>query len=234
MLDIDNVFVHYGNVEALSGVSLHVGEGEITALVGANGAGKSTVLRTISGLLRPSMGTISFDGRRIDAMSASAIVRLGVSHCPEERKVWPMMSVRENLELGAYIRNDSRDIARSMEEVFARFPLLEERCAQAAGTLSGGEQQMLAIGRALMSRPQMLLLDEPSLGLSPILVEELIGIIKDIHAQGVTVLLVEQNVRMALGLAGRAYVLETGRNVTDDSSENLLKDTALLRAYLGG
>jgi branched-chain amino acid transport system ATP-binding protein len=233
MLVVENLFVSYGQVAALSGISLRVEAGEIVALVGANGAGKSTVLRTVSGLLRPRAGVISFEGKRIDGRSARSIVEAGISHCPEERKVWPVMTVEENLELGAYVKGGSSAVARTLERVYACFPRLNERRRQHAGTLSGGEQQMLAVGRALMSQPKLLMLDEPSLGLSPILVDDLRRVILDIHRDGTTVLLVEQNVQMALEIAQRAYVIETGRNVVDDRSENLLKDEALVRAYLG-
>ncbi len=234
MLVVDDVHARYGSVTALAGVSLTVEPGELVALVGANGAGKSTVLRTISGLLRPHRGTITYNGERIDRRPPGEIVRLGISHCPEERKLWPKMSVAENLEMGAYIRRDRAGVAETYERLLERFPVLRERLQQSAGTLSGGEQQMLAIARALMSAPKLILFDEPSLGLSPILVQQLVAIIGDIYRDGVTVLLVEQNVNMALRLAQRAYVLENGRvAVTGDSAE-LLKDDSLLKAYLGG
>jgi branched-chain amino acid transport system ATP-binding protein len=233
VLAIEDLFVSYGQVAALSGVSLRVEPGEIVALVGANGAGKSTVLRTVSGLLRPRAGAISFEGRRIDGRSARHIVGAGISHCPEERKVWPAMTVEENLELGAYVKGGRGAGAQTMARIYESFPRLRERRHQYAGTLSGGEQQMLAVGRALMSEPRLLMLDEPSLGLSPILVEDLRRVILDIHREGTTVLLVEQNVQMALEIAQRAYVIETGSNVVDGRSEDLLKDAALVRAYLG-
>jgi branched-chain amino acid transport system ATP-binding protein len=233
LLEVAGIDVFYGQVAALSQVSLAVGRGEVVALVGANGAGKTTVLRTISGLNRPARGEIRFAGERIDRLSASAIVRRGIAHCPEERKVWPALTVEENLELGGYLR-PRRAIAHGLEAIYARFPRLRERRLQLAGTLSGGEQQMLAIGRALMAEPQLLLLDEPSLGLSPVMVDEVAEIIQDIHAKGMTLLLVEQNVRLALTIASRAYVLETGRNVRDDDAATLLQDAGLVRAYLGG
>lgn len=234
MLVFENIHARYGSVTALAGVSLKVETGELVALVGANGAGKSTVLRTISGLLRPHQGTITYNGERIDRQQPGAIVRLGISHCPEDRKIWPQMSVAENLEMGAYIRRDRAGITETYERLLERFPVLGERLQQSAGTLSGGEQQMLAIARALMSAPKLILFDEPSLGLSPILVQEVASIIRDIHRDGVTVLLVEQNVNMALRLAQRAYVLETGRVAVSGSSAELLKDDTLLKAYLGG
>jgi branched-chain amino acid transport system ATP-binding protein len=233
MLTVETLDVAYGQVRALSGVSLAVGAAEIVALVGANGAGKSTVLRTISGLLRPRAGRISFHGNRIDGRSPREILRAGIAHCPEERKIWPAITVEETLALGAYARRDAAGAAADRRRVYGYFPRLEERRRQLAGTLSGGEQQMLAIGRALMSAPKLLLLDEPSLGLSPILVEGLRRVILDIHRDGVAVLLVEQNVHMALDLAQRAYVIETGRNVIDGRSEALLRNEALVRAYLG-
>jgi len=234
MLVVDDIHARYGSVAALSGVSLKVAPGEMVALVGANGAGKSTVLRTISGLMRPHRGTITFNGERIDRKAPGAIVRMGLSHCPEERKIWPQMSVAENLEMGAYVRTDRAAVAADLERMFVRFPRLRERRAQMAGTLSGGEQQMLAIARALMSAPKLILFDEPSLGLSPILVQEVVAIIRDIYKDGMTVVLVEQNVNMALRLAQRAYVLETGKVAVEGTSESLLKDDSLLKAYLGG
>jgi branched-chain amino acid transport system ATP-binding protein len=233
MLTVENLDVAYGQVQALAGVSLAIDASEIVALVGANGAGKSTVLRTVSGLLRPRAGQISFAGKRIDGLSPRDILRAGIAHCPEERKIWPAITVEETLSLGAYTRRDAAGAERDRRRVYAYFPRLEERRRQLAGTLSGGEQQMLAIGRALMSAPKVLLLDEPSLGLSPLLVEDLRRVILDIHRDGVAVLLVEQNVHMALDLAQRAYVIETGRNVVDGRSAALLQNEALVRAYLG-
>jgi branched-chain amino acid transport system ATP-binding protein len=234
MLQLDNVHTSYGHVAAVSGVSLRVEEGELIALVGANGAGKTTVLRTISGLLKPRQGSITFCGKRIESLAPGAIVRLGISHCPEARQVWPDMTVEENLRMGAFVRRSREEIAASLEDMYVRFPRLRERRAQLAGTLSGGEQQMLAIGRALMSKPKLVLFDEPSLGLSPILVRDLANIIRSISEAGMTVLLVEQNVNMALTLATRAYVLLTGRVAMADSAKSLLRDPGVLKAYLGG
>jgi branched-chain amino acid transport system ATP-binding protein len=234
MLRLENVHTSYGHVAAVNGVSLQVEEGELVALVGANGAGKTTVLRTISGLLKPWQGTITFCGQRIESLPPSAIVRLGISHCPEARQVWPEMTVEENLQMGAFVRHDRDEIGASLENMYARFPRLRERRAQFAGTLSGGEQQMLAIGRALMSSPKLMLFDEPTLGLSPMLVRDLTNIIRSISEHGTTVLLVEQNVKMALSLARRAYVLLTGRVAIADSAENLRRDPGVLKAYLGG
>jgi branched-chain amino acid transport system ATP-binding protein len=234
MLNLEDVHAGYGHVAAVDGVSLRVDDGELVALVGANGAGKSSVLRTISGLLKPTRGSISFLGRRIDSLAPPAIVRLGISHCPEARQIWPEMSVEENLLMGAFTRRDPDGIAQSLAHMYERFPRLEERRAQYAGTLSGGEQQMLAIGRALMSKPRLVLFDEPSLGLSPLLVAELSQTIRAINEQGVTVLLVEQNVNMALSLASRAYVLLTGKVAIADSAEHLRRDPGLFKAYLGG
>ena len=234
MLFLSNVTLHRGNTRVLDSVSLEVKEGELVALIGANGAGKTTVLRTISGLLKPRQGSIRFRGERIEALAPRAIVRLGISHCPEARQVWPEMTVEENLQMGAFVRSDRGEIAASLEEIYVRFPRLRERRGQFAGTLSGGEQQMLAIGRALMSKPRLLLFDEPSLGLSPILVRDLANIIRSISENGMTVLLVEQNVNMALSLATRAYVLLTGRVAMADSAANLRRDPGVLKAYLGG
>jgi len=233
MLQLENVHTYYAHVSAVSGVSLRVDEGELVALIGANGAGKTTVLRTISGLLKPRQGTITFCGERIESLPPRAIVRLGISHCPEARQVWDM-TVEENLQMGGFVRRDRDEIAASLEDMFVRFPRLRERRAQHAGTLSGGEQQMLAIGRALMSRPRLVLFDEPTLGLSPMLVRDLAIIIRSISEAGVTVLLVEQNVNMALNLAKRAYVLQTGRVAIADAAENLRRDPGVLKAYLGG
>src|SRR6185437_3497006 len=210
MLALDNVTLHRGTTRVLDAVSLVVNEGELVALIGANGAGKTTVLRTISGILSPSTGTITFRGKPIQDADPDFIVRLGIAHCPEERKIWPEMTVLEHLELGAFIRSDS-EVGKDMELIFGIFPVLKERREQLAGTLSGGQQQMLAIGRALMSRPALLLFDEPSLGLAPIMVETIGTMIAGIRERGTTVLLVEQNASLALRLADRAYVLETGR-----------------------
>jgi len=233
MLALDNVTLHRGRTRVLDGVSLVVDEGELVALIGANGAGKTTVLRTISGILAPSAGTITFRGKAIQGADPDAIVRLGIAHCPEERKIWPQMSVQEHLELGAFIRSD-RDVDADMERVFDTFPVLKERREQLAGTLSGGQQQMLAIGRALMSRPSLVLFDEPSLGLAPIMVETIGTMIAGIRERGTTVLLVEQNASLALRLADRAYVLETGRITLAGPAAALIENPEVHRAYLGG
>jgi branched-chain amino acid transport system ATP-binding protein len=233
MLSLDNVTLHRGRTRVLDGVSLVVGEGELVALIGANGAGKTTVLRTISGILAPSAGTITFRGKAIQGADPDAIVRLGIAHCPEERKIWPQMSVQEHLELCAFIRSD-RDFDGDMERVFDTFPVLKERREQLAGTLSGGQQQMLAIGRALMSRPSLVLFDEPSLGLAPIMVETIGTMIAGIRERGTTVLLVEQNASLALRLADRAYVLETGRITLTGPAAALIENPEVHRAYLGG
>jgi branched-chain amino acid transport system ATP-binding protein len=233
MLALDNVTLHRGHTRVLDGVSLVVDEGELVALIGANGAGKTTVLRTISGILAPSAGTIAFRGKPIQGADPDAIVRLGIAHCPEERKIWPQMSVQEHLELGAFIRSD-RDVDADMARVFDTFPVLKERREQLAGTLSGGQQQMLAIGRALMSRPSLVLFDEPSLGLAPIMVETIGTMIADIRERGTTVLLVEQNASLALRLADRAYVLETGRITLTGPAAALIENPDVHRAYLGG
>ena len=233
MLALDNVTLHRGRTRVLDGVSLAVDEGELVALIGANGAGKTTVLRTISGILAPSAGTITFRGKPIQGADPDAIVRLGIAHCPEERKIWPQMSVLEHLELGAFIRSD-RDVSADMERIFDTFPVLKERREQLAGTLSGGQQQMLAIGRALMSRPTLVLFDEPSLGLAPIMVETIGTMIAGIRDRGATVLLVEQNASLALRLADRAYVLETGRVTLEGPAAALVENPEVHRAYLGG
>jgi branched-chain amino acid transport system ATP-binding protein len=233
VLSIRDVHTHYGRVHALKGVSLEVEEGEIVALIGNNGAGKSTLLKTISGLVRPSSGSIEFLDQRIDGLPSEEIVRLGISQAPEGRRVFPRSSALENLEMGAYTRNDTRGVQRDIEAVMTRFPILRERKHQLAGTLSGGEQQMLTIGRALMSRPRLLMLDEPSLGLMPTLVKEIFEIIEEIHAEGTTILLVEQNARKALAVADRAYVLETGRIVLRGSAEELRNNDEVRKSYLG-
>jgi branched-chain amino acid transport system ATP-binding protein len=233
LLEVEGLEAQYGRIRALDGISLHVDEGEIVTLIGANGAGKSTTLRAISGLLRPTRGRIRFGGEDLTRRSPDEIVRRGIGHSPEGRRVFARMSVRENLELGAYIRRSRRDIESDLARVLATFPRLEERLDQRAGTLSGGEQQMLAMGRALMSRPRLLMLDEPSLGLSPLLVETIFGVIRDINAAGTTVLLIEQNARQALAVAARGYVLEVGRIVFADSAEVLLASEAVRAAYLG-
>ncbi len=234
LLVLENVHTYYGNVHALKGISLTVEEGEIVTLIGANGAGKTTTLRTISGLIKPKEGRIIFDGQELNKIPAHKIVYMGISHAPEGRKIFPTLTVEENLLLGAYsLGNDRKAIEANKERVFALFPRLAERRKQLAGTLSGGEQQMLAIGRALMSRPRLLLLDEPSLGLAPMLVKAIFETIKEINRQGVTILLVEQNARAALKLAQRAYVLETGRIVLSGPSHELIKDERVRKAYLG-
>ena len=234
LLELSEVDANYGRIRALRGVSLHVDEGEIVTLIGANGAGKTTTLRAISGLLRPAKGRIVFDGLDCTAVPADQIVRRGLGHSPEGRRVFGRMTVRENLELGAFTRDSRTEIAQDLESVFATFPRLHERIDQKAGTLSGGEQQMLAIGRALMSRPRLLLLDEPSLGLSPILVQTIFKVIREINQRGTTILLVEQNARQALGIASRGYVLEVGKIVYADRAEALLASEAVRAAYLGG
>ena len=233
LLDVDGIHTFYGNIEALKGVSLEVNEGEIVTLIGSNGAGKSTTLRSISGLTPPRQGSIRFEGREIGETAAQDIVRLGISQAPEGRRCFPRMSVRENLELGAYLRRDSQGIARDMERVFELFPRLLEREKQKAGTLSGGEQQMLAIGRALMASPKLLLLDEPSMGLAPILVDRIYETIAEINKQGTTILLVEQNANYALDVSERGYVLETGEVSLADSSTALRENPEVQRAYLG-
>lgn len=234
MLEVENINVYYGAIHAIKGISLFVEQGEIVTLIGANGAGKSTTLRTISGLLHPREGSISFLGKRIDDLKANQIVKEGISQVPEGRKIFAEMSVMENLELGAFIRDDRDGINADLKMVFERFPRLEERKDQQAGTLSGGEQQMLAMGRALMSRPKLLLLDEPSMGLAPLLIREIFSIIVDINKTGTTILLVEQNANMALSIANRAYVLETGRITLQGDAKELAASEEIRKAYLGG
>ncbi|MBQ5759548.1 MAG: ABC transporter ATP-binding protein [Schwartzia sp.] len=234
MLEMKDVNVFYGNIHAIQDVNLSVNQGEIVTLIGANGAGKSTTLRTISGLLKPKSGEIFFEGQPIGGQPAQNIVKAGISQVPEGRRIFANMTVLENLELGAYTRSDKDGIAADMEVVFGRFPRLKERLQQEAGTLSGGEQQMLAMGRALMSRPKLLLLDEPSMGLAPILIKEIFSIISDINATGTTILLVEQNANMALKVAHRAYVLETGRITLSGDADELASSEAIRKAYLGG
>lgn len=234
MLYVENLQVYYGAIHALKGVSFHLDKGEVVALIGANGAGKSTVLKTISGLLRPREGSVTFEGQVLEEVPPQDIVRKGVIHVPEGRKIFPRMTVTENLEMGAYIHADRAAINRDMESVFERFPRLKERRNQLGGTLSGGEQQMLAIGRGLMAHPSLLLLDEPSMGLSPLLVEQIFDIIQDINEQGTSILLVEQNAQMALAIADRAYVLETGKIVMQGTGDDLLQDSSVIEAYLGG
>jgi branched-chain amino acid transport system ATP-binding protein len=234
LLEVENLVARYGRITALGGISLHVDEGEIVTLIGANGAGKTTTLRAISGLLRPASGRVRFDGRDLTGMPPHAIVRLGVGHAPEGRRVFPRMTVRENLELGAYTRTVKREIAADTERVLEIFPRLRERLEQRAGTMSGGEQQMLAIGRALMARPRLLLLDEPSLGLSPLFVQTIFAVIREINARGTTVLLIEQNATQALAVANRGYVLEVGTVTSADTSANLIASPLVQAAYLGG
>lgn len=234
MLTINDINVFYGAIHAIKGVSLEVNEGEIVTLIGANGAGKSTILRTISGLLKPKTGSIQFEGQEIAGMPAHEIVKTGISQVPEGRRIFAEMTVLENLELGAFTRKDKDGIKADMELVFDRFPRLKERIGQLAGTLSGGEQQMLAMGRALMSRPRLLLLDEPSMGLAPLLIKEIFAIIQDINKTGTTVLLVEQNANMALSIAHRAYVLETGRITLSGDARELAASDEVRKAYLGG
>lgn len=234
MLKIDNIDVYYGAIHALKGISLEVKEGEIVTLIGANGAGKSTTLRTISGLLKPKTGSITFLGQNIEGVRAHEIVKKGISQVPEGRRVFAEMTVMENLDLGAFVRKDKAGIQQDLKHVFELFPRLEERKNQLAGTLSGGEQQMLAMGRALMSRPKLLLLDEPSMGLAPLLIKEIFNIIVDINKSGTTVLLVEQNANMALSIANRAYVLETGRITLSGSAKELAASEDVRKAYLGG
>lgn len=233
ILEVKDLEVFYGNIQALQGVSFYVNEGEIVTLIGANGAGKSTTMRTISGLLQAKRGEIVFQGKNIKKVPAHKIVRMGLSHVPEGRLIFPNLTVVENLLMGAYTRSNKTEIKESMEAVMKRFPRLRERSRQLAGTLSGGEQQMVAMGRGLMSKPTLLILDEPSMGLSPLLVEEIFEIIKDINRQGTTVLLVEQNAFMALQVAHRAYVLETGRMVLSGDARVVQADPKVRSAYLG-
>jgi branched-chain amino acid transport system ATP-binding protein len=234
LLELKDVHTYYGNIHALKGLTIAVEPGEIVTLIGANGAGKSTTLKTISGLLRPRQGEIWFDGERIDGLPAHEIVARGISQSPEGRRIFPKMSVRENLEMGAFQRSPGPELQADFDRVFTLFPRLKERVGQNGGTLSGGEQQMLAIGRALMAQPKMILLDEPSMGLAPILVEQIFDIVKDINAGGTTVLLVEQNALMALGIARRGYILQTGEIVLEDVAEKLMVDPEVQKAYLGG
>ena len=234
MLKIDNLHVYYGAIHALKGISLSVHEGEIVTLIGANGAGKTTTLHTISGLIRPREGSIQFENQDITSMPAQKIVAAGLSQVPEGRRVFANMSVRKNLELGAYLERDKKKIQRNMEWVFESFPRLKEREKQYAGTLSGGEQQMLAMGRALMSSPRLMVLDEPSMGLAPLLVKDIFSIIEKINREGTTILLVEQNAHMALSIANRAYVLETGKVVLSGDADELADSEEVKKAYLGG
>jgi branched-chain amino acid transport system ATP-binding protein len=233
MLEVNNLHVHYGVIEAIKGISFEVNKGEVIALIGANGAGKTTTLHTVSGLLKPSEGTVIFEGKDITKIPGHKIVSLGMAHVPEGRRVFAQLSVYENLLMGAYTRKDKEEIQNSLQMVYDRFPRLEERKNQMAGTLSGGEQQMLAMGRALMSNPGIILMDEPSMGLSPIFVNEIFDIIQKVSEAGTTVLLVEQNAKKALSIADRAYVLETGRIVLEGKAEELMNDDSIKKAYLG-
>ena len=233
LLDVKDIHVFYGNIEAVKGMSFHVDKGEIVSLIGANGAGKTTTLRTVSGLLKPREGAIFYEGQRIDLLPAHEIVGMGVAQSPEGRRIFPRMSVRENLDMGAFIRRDPAGQREDMDRIMDLFPILKERARQAAGTLSGGEQQMLAMGRALMARPKLLLLDEPSMGLAPIVVQTIFDTIRDINDQGMTVLLVEQNAAQALSLAHRGYVIETGKIVLEDEARALLENEQVRKAYLG-
>lgn len=234
MLKVDDIHVYYGSIHALKGISIEVAQGEIVTLIGANGAGKSSILRTISGLVSPKNGQITFEGKPITGTPAQAVVKLGISQVPEGRRIFANMSVLENLELGAFLENNAGAVKERMQNVFKRFPRLAERKNQSAGTLSGGEQQMLAMGRALMSKPKLVLLDEPSMGLAPILVQEIFDIIKEINQAGTTVLVVEQNAHMALSVAHRAYVLETGRIVLSGTAAEVAASEDVKKAYLGG
>lgn len=234
MFSIKNIDVYYGAIHALKDVSLEVNQGEIVTLIGSNGAGKTSTLRAISGLVPISNGSINFFGEEIDKIKATNIVKLGISHVPEGRRIFPDMSVKENLELGAFLRNDKDEIKKDIEKMFDTFPILRQRSTQVAGTLSGGEQQMLTMSRALMARPKLLLLDEPSMGLAPVIVQDIFRIIKEINATGTTILLVEQNANMALSIASRAYILETGKVVMAGEAKELAKSDEVKKAYLGG
>jgi branched-chain amino acid transport system ATP-binding protein len=234
MLELDDVHTYYGNIHALKGISLAVDDGEIVTLIGANGAGKTTTLNTICGLLKPRSGTVRLEGKEIHTMPAHKIIGMGVAQAPEGRRIFGRLTVRENLEMGAYTRDDTEAIQQDMERVFEIFPRLEERITQLGGTLSGGEQQMLAIGRALMARPRVILLDEPSMGLAPLLVEEIFRVIRQLNDEGTTVLLVEQNALMALSVADRGYVLETGQVALEGAASDLQENPEVQKAYLGG
>lgn len=234
MLKIENLHIKYGAIHAVKGIDIEVNEGEIVTLIGANGAGKTSILKALSGLVKPSEGTITYDGKVLNKKSAQDIMKAGISHVPEGRRIFADMTGLENLELGAYQRKDKEGIKKDLEAIYERFPILKDRSKQAAGTLSGGEQQMLAMGRALMANPKILLLDEPSMGLAPILVKEIFSIIKDINAKGTTILLVEQNARMALSVATRAYVMETGKIVMSGTGQELADSEEIQKAYLGG
>lgn len=233
MLEVKDLHVHYGMIEAIKGIDFEVNKGEVIALIGANGAGKTTTLHTITGLLKPTSGTVLYEGKNITKIPAHKIVSLGMAHVPEGRRVFAQLSVYENLLMGAFTRKDKEEIQNTLQVVYERFPRLEERKNQTAGTLSGGEQQMLAMGRALMSHPSIILMDEPSMGLSPIFVNEIFDIIQKVSKAGTTVLLVEQNAKKALSIADRAYVLETGKIVLDGKASDLLNDDSIKKAYLG-
>jgi branched-chain amino acid transport system ATP-binding protein len=234
MLKVNGIDVFYGNIHALKGVSLEINEGEIVTLIGANGAGKSTLLKTLSGLLKPKSGTIEYLGKSISGKAPQSIVKAGISHVPEGRRVFANMSVEENLELGAYLRKDSKEIRKDIQSVYELFPRLQERRKQLSGTLSGGEQQMLAMGRAIMAKPKLLLLDEPSMGLAPLMVKTIFQIIEKINQDGTTILLVEQNANMALSVADMAYVIETGRVKISGTAVELQASEEIKKAYLGG
>ena len=233
MLEVKDLEVYYGVIQAIKGISFHVDKGEVIALIGANGAGKTTTLHTVTGLISPKNGHVLFEGKDITKVPAHKIVSMGMAHVPEGRRVFAELSVYENLKMGAYTRKDKNEIEESLKNVYKRFPRLEERKNQMAGTLSGGEQQMLAMGRALMSRPKIILMDEPSMGLSPIMVNEIFDIIRSVSESGTTVLLVEQNAKKALSIADRAYVLETGKIVLEGKAKDLLEDDSIKKAYLG-
>jgi len=233
MLEVKDLEVYYGVIQAIKGISFHVDEGEVIALIGANGAGKTTTLQTITGMLNAKAGSILFEGEELTKIPGHKIVSMGMAHVPEGRRVFAQLSVLENLKLGAYTRKDKDEIEESLQRVYKSFPRLEERKNQLAGTLSGGEQQMLAMGRALMSKPRIILMDEPSMGLSPIFVEEIFNIIKEVSASGTTVLLVEQNAKKALSIADRAYVLETGKVVLEGKASDLMENESIKKAYLG-
>lgn len=233
MLEVKDLEVYYGVIQAIKGISFHVDKGEVIALIGANGAGKTTTLHTVTGLISPKKGHVLFEGKDITKVPAHKIVSMGMAHVPEGRRVFAELSVYENLKMGAYTRKDKNEIEESLKNVYKRFPRLEERKNQMAGTLSGGEQQMLAMGRALMSKPKIILMDEPSMGLSPIMVNEIFDIIRSVSESGTTVLLVEQNAKKALSIADRAYVLETGNIVLEGKAKDLLEDDSIKKAYLG-
>ncbi|HIX49527.1 MAG TPA: ABC transporter ATP-binding protein [Candidatus Mediterraneibacter caccavium] len=233
MLEVKDLEVYYGVIQAIKGISFHVDKGEVIALIGANGAGKTTTLHTVTGLISPKNGHVLFEGKDITKVPAHKIVSMGMAHVPEGRRVFAELSVYENLKMGAYTRKDKNEIEESLKNVYKRFPRLEERKNQMAGTLSGGEQQMLAMGRALMSKPKIILMDEPSMGLSPIMVNEIFDIIRSVSESGTTVLLVEQNAKKALAIADRAYVLETGKIVLEGKAKDLLEDDSIKKAYLG-